>query len=129
MRLSKRSGIENATFRPIGLKIERASPPHETVVSDSWWKLVLGVAPDHDGCAIRRRGQSGCLTGAWMVWRLHILLTAIPLTAIPAAQADAGQRHPQRSEVTDKLPLPLPVAVAIALGRAVAIALGRAALR
>ncbi len=84
------------------------------VVSDSWWKLVLGVAPDHDGCAIRRRGQSGCLTGAWMVWRLHILLT--PLTAIPAAQADAGQRHPQRSEGTDKLPLP--VAVAIALGRA-----------
>ena len=30
---------------------------HE-VVSDSWWKLVFGVAPDHDGCSIRRRGQS-----------------------------------------------------------------------
>ena len=29
-----------------------------TVVSDSWWKLVFGVAPDHDGCSIRRRGQS-----------------------------------------------------------------------
>ena len=28
------------------------------VVSDSWWKLVFGVAPDHDGCSIRRRGQS-----------------------------------------------------------------------
>ena len=30
----------------------------EWVVSDSWWKLVFGVAPDHDGCSIRRRGQS-----------------------------------------------------------------------
>ncbi len=30
----------------------------EGVVSDSWWKLVLVVAPDHDGCSIRRRGQS-----------------------------------------------------------------------
>ena len=29
-----------------------------SVVSDSWWKLVFGVAPDHDGCSIRRRGQS-----------------------------------------------------------------------
>ncbi len=27
------------------------------VVSDSWWKLVFGVAPNHDGCSIRRRGQ------------------------------------------------------------------------
>ena len=39
-------------------------PPSQTwrtfleVVSDSWWKLVFGVAPDHDGCSIRRRGQS-----------------------------------------------------------------------
>ncbi len=31
---------------------------NEVVVSDSWWKLVFGVAPDHDGCSIRRRGQS-----------------------------------------------------------------------
>ena len=30
----------------------------QRVVSDSWWKLVFGVAPDHDGCSIRRRGQS-----------------------------------------------------------------------
>ncbi len=28
------------------------------VVSDSWWKLVFGLAPDHDGCSILRRGQS-----------------------------------------------------------------------
>ncbi len=39
-------------------------------------------------------------------------------------QADAGKRHPQRSEGADKLALP--VAVAIALGRAVAL-LARAA--
>ena len=32
--------------------------PMALVVSDSWWKLVFGVAPDHDGCSIRRRGQS-----------------------------------------------------------------------
>ena len=31
---------------------------YDGVVSDSWWKLVFGVAPDHDGCSIRRRGQS-----------------------------------------------------------------------
>ena len=30
----------------------------EAVVSDSWWKLIFGVAPDRDGCSIRRRGQS-----------------------------------------------------------------------
>ena len=35
----------------------RSLPP-APVVSDSWWKLVFGVAPDHDGCSIRRRGQS-----------------------------------------------------------------------
>ncbi len=28
------------------------------VVPDSWWKLVFSVAPDHDGCSIRRRGQA-----------------------------------------------------------------------
>jgi len=32
------------------------------VVSDSWWKLVFGVAPDHDGCSIRQRGQSAALS-------------------------------------------------------------------
>ncbi len=29
----------------------------EGVVSDSWWKLVFGVAPDHDGCSVRWRGE------------------------------------------------------------------------
>ncbi len=33
-------------------------PARLSVVSDSWWKLVFGVAPDHDGCSIKRRGQS-----------------------------------------------------------------------
>ncbi len=23
-------------------------------MSDSWWNLIFGVAPDHDGCSIRR---------------------------------------------------------------------------
>ena len=36
----------------------RQSKSQMEVVSDSWWKLVFGVAPDHDGCSIRRRGQS-----------------------------------------------------------------------
>ncbi len=30
----------------------------EAVVSDSWWKFDLGVAPDHDGHSIKRRGQA-----------------------------------------------------------------------
>ena len=38
-------------------KVHDGRPP-KMVVSDSWWKLVFGVAPDHDGCSIRRRGQS-----------------------------------------------------------------------
>ena len=44
------------------------------------------------------------------------LIRTFGITAIPAEQADAGKRHPQRSEGTDKLLLP--VAVAIAPGRA-----------
>ena len=41
----------------VGTVMERSHTPLK-VVSDSWWKLVFGVAPDHDGCSIRRRGQS-----------------------------------------------------------------------
>ncbi len=39
-----------------GSRLTITSDPE--VVSDSWWKLVFGVAPDHDVCSIRRRGQS-----------------------------------------------------------------------
>ena len=41
----------------LGYNVARPMPGIP-VVSDSWWKLVFGVAPDHDGCSIRRRGQS-----------------------------------------------------------------------
>ena len=49
-----------ARLRELGLEpYDCLSPPlMDFVVSDSWWKLVFGVAPDHDGCSIRRRGQS-----------------------------------------------------------------------
>ncbi len=45
-----------------------------------------------------------------MVWLLHILLTAIPV-----AQADAGERNRQRSEGADKLPMPVAAIRAIFL--------------
>ncbi len=39
------------------------------VVSDSWWKLVFGVAPDHDRLLNQAARSIGCLTGAWSsVW-------------------------------------------------------------
>jgi hypothetical protein len=28
------------------------------VVSESWWKFAFGVAPEVDGCSIKRRGQA-----------------------------------------------------------------------
>ncbi len=34
-------------------------------VSDSWWKLVFGVAPDYDGCSKQAARSIGCLTVAW----------------------------------------------------------------
>ncbi len=47
---------EMAVLRATGSDLK---PPLTLLVpSDSWWKLVFGVAPDHDGCSIRRRGQS-----------------------------------------------------------------------
>ena len=35
------------------------------VVCKSRCILVFSVAPDHDGCSVRWRGQGDCLTGAW----------------------------------------------------------------
>ncbi len=41
------------------------------VVSDSWWKLVFGVAPDPDGHSIMRRGQAAARQG--LAKRVHPL--------------------------------------------------------
>ena len=50
--------LRDATSKNLQAGFELTFAEGLSVVSDSWWKLVFGVAPDHDGCSIRRRGQS-----------------------------------------------------------------------
>jgi hypothetical protein len=45
----------------VGMEYPAGSNPagaDRAVVSESWWKFAFGVAPEVDGCSIKRRGQA-----------------------------------------------------------------------